>query len=125
MLGEFVRDRREILNMTRDELANKTDVTSSYISLIETNKRRIGKGSIDKFAKALKVSRDTIVAENKIIESDYNRYPSARNRFRRRKADLDFLIFKMEETLSYLKSARQVLDKAEEDIIKTEEGSDN
>lgn len=64
LLGKRVRDERRRQNFTQEELSEKMDVTTEFVSRIE---RGIGIPSLETFiklAKALNVSLDSLVADN-------------------------------------------------------------
>lgn len=111
-LAEFLKQKREKLNLTQKELAKIIGVSQSYINMIEVGNRKIGKNKIDDFAKALGVKRTTIEEHNKIqiYNYDYSKKAMANKQLEKRKLELDILINKTENTLQYLKKAREVLD---------------
>lgn len=112
LLAEFLKEKREQLNLTQKQLAKIIGVSQSYINMIEVGNRRIGKNKIDDFAKALNVSKTTIEKYNKmqIYTYDYDKRAIARKQIEKRKLELDILITKTEKTLQYLKNAREILN---------------
>lgn len=62
MLGKRIRDRRLELNMTQDELAQKTGYkTKGAISRIENGERDLSQSQISDFAKALKTTESFLM----------------------------------------------------------------
>lgn len=122
MLADFIKEKRQELNLTQKQLAKIIGVSQSYINMLEIGNRRIGKNKIDDFAKALGVTRKKIIENNKIQTYTYNydKRVMARKQVDKRKLELDILINKTEKTLEYLKRAREILDTEVE--IKDKEG---
>lgn len=112
LLADFIKEKRQELNLTQKQLAKIIGVSQSYINLIELGNRKIGKNKIDDFAKALNVSRTTIEKYNNIQVYTYNydKRMIAKKQIEKRKLELDILITKTENTLQYLKKAREILD---------------
>lgn len=111
LLSDFLKRKREQLNLTQRQLAKIIGVSQSYINLIELGNRKIGKNKIDDFAKALGVTKEKIIEVNKIQTYTYNydKRAMARKQVDKRIMELDILINKTEKTLQYLKNAREVL----------------
>ena len=122
MLADFIKEKRQELNLTQKQLAKIIGVSQSYINMLEIGNTRIGKNKIDDFAKALGVTRKKIIENNKIQTYTYNydKRAMARKQVDKRKLELDILINKTEKTLEYLKRAREILDTEVE--IKDKEG---
>ena len=122
MLADFIKEKRQELNLTQKQLAKIIGVSQSYINMLEIGNRRIGKNKIDDFAKALGVTRKKIIENNKIQTYTYNydKRAMARKQVDKRKLELDILINKTEKTLEYLKRASEILDTEVE--IKDKEG---
>lgn len=112
LLSDFLKRKREQLNLTQRQLAKIIGVSQSYINMIEIGNRKIGKNKIDDFAKALNVSRATIEKYNNIqlYTYNYDKRMIAKKQIEKRKLELDILITKTENTLQYLKKAREILD---------------
>lgn len=112
LLAEFLKKKREQLNLTQKQLAKIIGVSQSYINMIEVGNRKIGKNKIEDFAKALNVSKATIEKYNNIQVYTYNydKRVMAKKQIEKRKLELDILIIKTENTLQYLKKARKILD---------------
>lgn len=111
LLADFIKEKRQELNLTQKQLAKIIGVSQSYINLIELGNRKIGKNKIDDFAKALGVTRRKIIANNTLQNYTYNydKRAMARKQVDKRIMELDILINKTEKTLQYLKNAREVL----------------
>lgn len=111
LLADFIKEKRQELNLTQKQLAKIIGVSQSYINLIELGNRKIGKNKIDDFAKALGVTKEKIIEVNKIQTYTYNydKRAMARKQVDKRIMELDILINKTEKTLQYLKNAREVL----------------
>lgn len=111
LLSDFLKRKREQLNLTQRQLAKIIGVSQSYINMIEIGNRKIGKNKIDDFAKALGVTKEKIIEVNKIQTYTYNydKRAMARKQVDKRIMELDILINKTEKTLQYLKNAREVL----------------
>lgn len=125
LLADFIKKKRQELNLTQKQLAKIIGVSQSYINLIELGNRKIGKNKIDDFAKALGVTRRKIIANNTLQNYTYNydKRAMARKQVDKRIMELDILINKTEKTLQYLKNAREVL--STEVKIEDEEGDKN
>lgn len=111
LLSDFIKEKRQELNLTQKQLAKIIGVSQSYINLIELGNRKIGKNKIDDFAKALGVTRRKIIANNTLQNYTYNydKRAMARKQVDKRIMELDILINKTEKTLQYLKNAREIL----------------
>lgn len=111
LLSDFIKEKRQELNLTQKQLAKIIGVSQSYINLIELGNRKIGKNKIDDFAKALGVTKEKIIEVNKIQTYTYNydKRAMARKQVDKRIMELDILINKTEKTLQYLKNAREIL----------------
>ena len=108
MIGDFVKRKRNDLGLTQRELAETIDITQSYINLIELNRRKIGKKKLEDFAKALRVSRKEL-EKNNYIDEVQDKEDIEKGIFEN-KQELDTLIQKMEESLAYLKKAKELLE---------------
>lgn len=64
-LGEKIRKRRKAIKMFVKTLAEKVDVSSNYINMIEHNKRNPSYETLEKIANALNTSVDALMAEQK------------------------------------------------------------
>lgn len=59
--GANIRQARKLRNITTEELANKMNLSRSYITLIETNKRVPGKKHLKKLASILHIKYDLLI----------------------------------------------------------------
>ena len=69
-LGNNIRNARLNLNMTQEELAEKIDVSSVFISQIENTARKPSLETIYKISNVLLVSIDDLVKQEKVINED-------------------------------------------------------
>lgn len=112
MIGDYVKEKRNILGYTQKELAEKVGVTQSYVNLIELNKRKIGKKKIDDFAKILEISSKELQEKNNIGDFAYSKdiTEQAKTKFNRRRAELNILIERTKKTLELLERARDEIE---------------
>ena len=86
-LGDVVRDARAALDMRLRELARRLNVTPSYVSDIENNRRVPSEDVLGRIAIELKIPLDDLVARAGRIGIDAERYlrdtPVATTLFRR------------------------------------------
>jgi transcriptional regulator with XRE-family HTH domain len=86
-LGDVVRDARAALDMRLRELARRLNVTPSYVSDIENNRRVPSEDVLGRIAIELKIPLDDLVARAGRIGTDAERYlrqtPVATTLFRR------------------------------------------
>lgn len=61
-LGQRIKQRREALRLTQEQLANKLGLTSQYISIIEQDKRSPSLSALAKLAEELGVTVDFLVS---------------------------------------------------------------
>lgn len=117
MIGEYIKNKRQKLCLTQKQLASKVRVSQSYINLIETNKRKINYKKIEDFAKVLNVSKTEIEKNNEIlvIKKEDEKVLKAKKRINKQKLELDLLIQNTEETLIFLKKARENLETISEE----------
>ncbi len=54
--GDAVRDRREALNMTQEDLAEKASIHRTYVSDIERGSRNVSLINIERLAAALSIT---------------------------------------------------------------------
>ena len=66
-IGERIRERRQELGLTQDELAKTLDVTPQHISAIETDKRAPSLDFLVRLAKMLKVTTDYLLSGEEAI----------------------------------------------------------
>lgn len=62
--GERVRERRNELNWTQKQLARKLDMSQGYLSEIETGLRAPTLDTVERIAKALKSTADSLLAKS-------------------------------------------------------------
>lgn len=112
MIGDYVKEKRNILGYTQKELAEKVGVTQSYVNLIELNKRKIGKKKIDDFAKILEISSKELQEKNNIGDFAYSKdiTEQTKTKFNRRRAELNILIERTKKTLELLERARDEIE---------------
>lgn len=86
-LGEFIKERRAALDMRLRELARRLDVTPSYVSDIENDRRVPSEDVLRRIAIELELDPDNLVARSGRIGTDAERYlrqtPAATTLFRR------------------------------------------
>ena len=112
LLADFIKQKREQLNLTQKQLAKNIGVSQSYINMIEGGHSKIGRNKIDDFAKALGIKKNTLEKYNEIqiYNYEYDKRAMAHKQIEKRKLELDILINKTENTLQYLRKAREVLN---------------
>ncbi|MFH1572937.1 MAG: helix-turn-helix transcriptional regulator, partial [Acidobacteriota bacterium] len=62
-LGQRVRELRERLRLSQEQLAERADLHWTYISGIERGKRNLGLNILARLARALKVSLPALVTD--------------------------------------------------------------
>lgn len=112
MIGNYIRKKRNEMFLSQKDFAKKVGVSSGYIGLIESNKRKIGKKKIQNFAKAIGVKCEEIQKYNK-IENTINRTDKG---IYEQKQEINILIGRMQESIIYLEKARDILDTMSENI---------
>jgi len=70
-IGQRVRKRREQLGLTREALAEWSDLSIQFLADVETGKKNMTTNSLYKVARALNVSTDLLV----FGEQDATEYP--------------------------------------------------
>lgn len=68
-IGRRIMDRRKKLGITQEALAEKSDVTTQFVSYAEAGKRAMRPENLLKIAKALGVSTDYLLT-GEIIDKD-------------------------------------------------------
>lgn len=63
-IGDKIRERRNFLKITQENLANKIDVSASFISDIENGRRKMSLETMIKISIALKTSLDYLILDN-------------------------------------------------------------
>ena len=61
LLGKRVRIRRKVLELTQEELADRIDVSTSFIGHIERGTRKLSVETLHDLCKALDVSADFLL----------------------------------------------------------------
>lgn len=112
LIGIKIRERRSDKNMTQEMLAEKSDLSVSYISNVETGKKKISLTAILKICAALDISLNALLFGNQdyvaedTLTSDFDNLLKDCNRFEKQ------LIFEA------ARSEKQSLKKYEELIIR-------
>lgn len=86
-LGELIRNARTTLDITLRELARRLDVTPSYVSDIENDRRVPSEEVLIRIAAALDLDANDLVARSGRLASDAEKYmrqtPAATTLFRK------------------------------------------
>jgi transcriptional regulator with XRE-family HTH domain len=69
-LGEAVKDRRQELGLTQEQLANETGLHQRWISNVETGKRNPSYASLRRLAAGLELSVSQLIERTEQIEGD-------------------------------------------------------
>lgn len=72
-LGKKIKNFRKEKGMSQEQLAEKCDLSTSYISYIETGKRRINFSQLEKMAEILDFSID-INSNDNCIKYDFQKF---------------------------------------------------
>jgi transcriptional regulator with XRE-family HTH domain len=104
MIGDYIVLRRKDLNLSRQELADKLDISYNYLNLIEINKRKISKKLVPKMAKALKVSENEIQYYNTVNIG-------SKNGFGKEKRIIEKQIDTINKQLTKLETEKVILEK--------------
>jgi transcriptional regulator with XRE-family HTH domain len=80
MLGAAIRERRRFLNMTQQELAKRTGLNRSHLSLIEGGEHYPNRSTFSSLAQALNTTPDWLIWQSEILsgmvmEANRNIYP--------------------------------------------------
>jgi len=70
-IGHIIKKCRQLRNFTLDTLANKTRLSKSYLSLVESGKRELSLSSLQKISKTLNIPMYLLIyltAENNEIK---------------------------------------------------------
>lgn len=62
-IGKKIKEQRKALNMTQEQLAEKIDISPTYLAQIENNHRGINVKNLIKIANELNISFDYIMAD--------------------------------------------------------------
>ncbi len=77
-LGEFIRQQREVANVSVRRLAELAGVSNPYLSQIERGLRRPSAEILQQLAKALKISAETLYVRAGLLSEDGDDAPSVR-----------------------------------------------
>lgn len=69
-IGKRIRERRNFLGLTREQLAERTELSVQFLAEIETGKKSMTTNSLSKVSKALNLSTDFIVFGETPMETD-------------------------------------------------------
>ena len=73
LLGERIKFWHQYRNFTQEKLAEKVELTSGFISLIETGKKRASLETLIRVCKELEITLNDLVVGNQITEpNDYS-----------------------------------------------------
>lgn len=78
-LGEFIRQQREVANVSVRRLAELAGVSNPYLSQIERGLRRPSAEILQQLAKALKISVEALYVRAGLLSDDGNGVPSVRD----------------------------------------------
>jgi transcriptional regulator with XRE-family HTH domain len=67
-LGDAVKQRRQELGLTQEQLANDTDLHQRWISNVETGKRNPSYGSLRRLAAGLDLTTSQLIARAEALE---------------------------------------------------------
>ena len=73
LIGQRIKEQRVKRKMTQEELAERANVTSGYISLVETARKKISLETLLEVCIALDITLNELLTGNQIpLASDYN-----------------------------------------------------
>ena len=73
LIGKRIKEQRIKRKMTQEELAERANVTSGYISLVETARKKISLETLLEVCMALNITLNELLTGNQIpLASDYN-----------------------------------------------------
>jgi transcriptional regulator with XRE-family HTH domain len=70
IIGKRIKNKREQINMSQMELAERTDLSVPYISYIETGKKKVSLTSLIHIANALSISANDLLLDHLTVVSD-------------------------------------------------------
>lgn len=70
LIGQRVRDNRELLHMTREALAEKADISVSFLQQIESGNQNMTTNTLYKLCPALGVSADYLIFGRAAADED-------------------------------------------------------
>ncbi len=71
-IGSLIKDRRNILKITQEELARQVKLTRTSITNIEQGKQRFGVHTLFEIASALKLHPSALLPTSEFQSSDFN-----------------------------------------------------
>ena len=66
LIGARVREKREEIKYSQEQLAWEADLSNTYISLIETGKKKPSLGTLLKISNALGITLDELLSGNQL-----------------------------------------------------------
>lgn len=75
MLGKKIKQFRRAKGLSQEKLAELCDLSTAYISLIETGKRKVNFSQLEKIAHTLELTID-VNSEHSSFEYDFNVFNS-------------------------------------------------
>ena len=74
LIGLRIKENRQLRNMTQEELAELSEITPGYISLLETGRKKPSLGTLLSISKAFNITINELLLGNQILlDTDYNR----------------------------------------------------
>lgn len=71
IVGLRIREVREVLNMTREQFSEKCDISSSFLSAVESGKKAVTSKTLYKICSSVNISADYFIrGKNKNFETD-------------------------------------------------------
>lgn len=68
LIGKRIKKLRCLNSISQMELAEKSDISNTYLSLIESGKKRVSLETLVKVANALETTADTLLTGNLLID---------------------------------------------------------
>lgn len=69
LIGKKIKELRCLNFISQMELAERSDISDTYLSLIESGKKRLSLETLIKVANALETTADTLLTGNLLIDS--------------------------------------------------------
>lgn len=69
LIGKKIKELRCLNYISQMELAERSDISDTYLSLIESGKKRVSLETLIKVANALETTADTLLTGNLLIDS--------------------------------------------------------
>ena len=74
LIGKRIKENRQRRNLTQEMLAELIEMSSGYMSLIETGRKKASLETLLSISKVLNVTLDELLTGNQIVlDTDYNR----------------------------------------------------